>query len=150
MPPVVSYVAMASYTETMASTSTVGVTPSRYQTSGLPPLEPMDTSPPLTAEDLLMTAGVGRGARGWTPLWTPTTPGPRQPRPKMPHPQVPTPRRQGSTASTPYRQQVFLPQTAAPRQGATSSAAQSQGQERPAGEETGPRGRSSSHGPRDR
>ena len=106
----------------------------------------MDTSPPLTAEDLL-TAGVGRGARGQTPLWTSTAPGPRQPRPRMPYPQVPTPRRQGATALTPYRQQVFPPQTAAPRQGATSSAAQSQGRERPAGKETGPRGRSSSCGP---
>ena len=63
MPPIVSYVAMASSTETTASTSTIGVTPSRYQTSGLPPLEPMDTSPPLTMEELLLTAGVGRGAR---------------------------------------------------------------------------------------
>ena len=122
MPPVVSYVAMASSTETTASTSTIGVTPSRYQTSGLPLLEPMDTSPPLTTEELLLTAGVGRGARGWTPPWTPTTPGPRQPRPRMPHPQVPTPRRQGATTLTPYQQQVFPPQTTAPRQGATPSA----------------------------
>ena len=149
MPPVASYAAMASSTETMASTSAVGVTRSRYQTSRLPPLEPMDTSPPLTAEDLLLTAGVGRGASGWTPLRTPTAPGPRQPRPMTPHPQVPTPGRQGATTLTPYQQQVFPPQTATPRQGATSSATQSQGQERLAGKETGPRGRSSSRGPRD-
>ena len=101
-PPIASYVAMASSTETMASTSAVGVTPSWYQTSGLPPLEPMDTMPPLTTEDLLLTAGVGRGARGWTPLRTPTAPGPHQPRPRTPHPQVPTPGRQGATALTPY------------------------------------------------
>ena len=63
-PPIVTYAAMASSTETTASTSTVGATPSRYPTSGLPPLEPMDTSPPLTTEQLLLTAGVGRGARG--------------------------------------------------------------------------------------
>ena len=144
MPPVVSYVAMASSTETTASTSAVGVTPSSYQTSGLPPLEPMDTMPPLTTENLLLTAGVGRGTRGWTPPWTPTTPGPRQPRPRVPHSQVPTPGRQGATSSTPYRQQVLPPQTAAPRQGTTPSAAQSQGWERPAGKETGARGRSSS------
>ena len=108
-PPVASYVAMASSTKTMASTLAVGVTPSSYQTSGLPPLEPMDTMPPLTAENLLLTAGVGRGTRGRTPPWTPTTPGPRQPGPRMPHPQVPTPGRQGATSSTPYRQQVFPP-----------------------------------------
>ena len=149
MPPIASYAAMASSTETMASTSTVGAAPSRYQTSGLPPLEPMDTSPPLTTEELLRTAGVGRGARGWTPPWTLTAPGPRQPRPRTPHPQVPTPGRQGATAPTPYRQQVFPPPTPAPRQDATPSASQSQGQERPAGKETRPRGRSSSRGSRD-
>ena len=110
----------------------------------------MDTLPPLTMEQLLLTAGVGRGARGWTPPRIPTTPGPHQPRPRMPHPQVPAPRRQGATAQTPYRQQVFPPPTPAPRQSATPSASQSQGRERPAGEETGTRGRSSSWGPRDR
>ena len=90
-PPIASYVAMASSTETTASTSTVGATPSRPQTSALPPLEPMDTLPPPTMEELLMTAGVSRGTRGWTPLRTPTAPGPRQPGPRTPHPQVPTP-----------------------------------------------------------
>ena len=109
MPPVVSYVAMASSTETTASTSAVGVTPSSYQTSGLPPLEPMDMMPPLTTENLLLTAGVSRGTRGQYPPRTPTTPGPRQPRPRMPHPQVPTPGRQGATSLTPYRQQVLPP-----------------------------------------
>ena len=114
MLPAASYAAMASPTETTASTSAVGVTPSSYQTSGLPPLEPMDTMPPLTTENLLLTAGVGRGTRGWTPPWIPTAPGPHQNGPRMPHPQVPTPGRQGATSSTPYRQQVFPPQTAAP------------------------------------
>ena len=101
--PVVSYTAMASSTETPASTLAVGVTPSSYQTSRLPPLEPMDTMPPLTTENLLLTAGVSRGTRGWTPLWTPTVLGPSQPGPRMPHPQVPTRGRQGATSSTPYQ-----------------------------------------------
>ena len=136
--PAASYVAMASSTETTASTSTVGTTPLRYQTSGLPPLEPMDMLLPLTMEELLQTAGVGRGARGRTPLRTPTAPGPHQPRPRTPPPQVPTPRRQEATTPTPYWQQVFPPPTPAPRQDATPSASQSQGQERPAGEETRP------------
>ena len=149
MPPVVSYVAMASSTETTASTSTVGMTPSRYPTPELPPLEPMDTSPPLTTEQLLLMAGIGRGTRGWTPPWIPTAPGPRQPRPRTPHSQVPAPGRQGATAQTPYQQQVFPPPTPAPRQSATPSASQSQSQ-RPASKETGTRGRSLSQGPRDR
>ena len=148
MPPVVSYMAMASSTKTTASTSTVGVTPSRHPTPEMPPLELMDTSP-LTTEQLLLAAGVGRGARGWTPPRVPTTPGPRQPRPRMPRPQVPTPERQGDTAQTPYRQQIVPPPTPAPRQSATPSASQSQGR-RLAGKETGTRGRSSSWDPRDR
>ena len=72
-PPVMSYAAMASSTETIASTSTVGVMASRTSgTSGMPLLEPMETSPPLTTADLLLTAGVGRGTRGWTLPWAPT------------------------------------------------------------------------------
>ena len=71
-PPVASYAAMASSTETIASTSTVGVMASRTSgTSGMPLLEPMETSPTLTTANLLLTAGVGRGARGWTPPWHP-------------------------------------------------------------------------------
>ena len=149
MPPVASNVAMSSTTETTASTSAVGVTPSSHQTSRLPPLEPMDTMPPLTKENLLLTAGVGRGIGGWTPPRTPTTPGPHQTGLKMPRLQVPTPGRQEATSSTTYQQQVFSPQTAAPRQGATPSAAQSHGYERPACKETGARGKSSSQGSRD-
>ena len=106
-------------------------------------------SPPLTTEELLQTAGVSRGTQGQTPQCTPTAPGPRQPRPRMPHPQVPTPGRQEATALTPYRQQVFQPPTPAPRQDTTPSASQSQGQERLAGKETRPQGRSSSQGSRD-
>ena len=137
-PPVVSYVAMASSTETTVSTSTE-----------MPPLESMDTSPPLMTEELLRMAGIGRGGRGQTPSQTPTTPGLRQPRPRMPQPQVTTPGRQAATAQTPYRQQVFPPLALAPRPSAATRAPQSQGQEGPAGEETGTRGRSSSRGPRD-
>ena len=109
MLPTASYAAMASPTETTASTLAVGVTHSSYQSSGLPPLEAMDTLPPLTTENLLLTADVGRGLRGWTQPQIPTAPGPRQTRPMMPQPQVPTPGRQEATSVTPYRQQVFPP-----------------------------------------
>ena len=109
MLPAVSYMAMASPTETTASASAVGVTPSSYQTSRLPPLEPMDTMRCLTTENFLLTAGVGRGLREWTPPWIPTAPGPHQTGPMMPHLQVPTPGRQGATLATPYQQQVFPP-----------------------------------------
>ena len=60
-----SYMAMASSTETTASSSVAGVPPPRYPPPpGLPPLEPMDTLPAPTLENLLATAGVGRGGRG--------------------------------------------------------------------------------------
>ena len=150
LPPVTSYAAMASSTETTASTSTVGVTPSRTSgTSGMPLLELMETSPPLTTVDLLLTAGVGRGTRGRTPQQAPTAPGPCQPGPRVPPPQMPTPGGQGATTSTPYQQQVFPPSTPAPGQSAAPRASRSQGWERPAGEETEPQGRSSSRGPWD-
>ena len=147
MPPIASYAAMASATETMASASTGVAPPPGYPALPMPQLEPMETSLPLTMEELLLTAGVVRGGRGWTPPQTPTTPGLRQPRPRMPQPQEPTPGRQGATAQTPYRQQVILPPTQAPRSRATPSASQSQGRERPADEGIETRGRSSSRGP---
>ena len=150
MPPIVSYVAMASSTETTVSTSTVGAAPLGYPTSAMPPLEPMEMLPPLPREQLLLMAGIGRGGRGRTLPQTPTAPGLRQPRPRMPQPQVPAPGRQGATAQTPYQQQVFPPLTPAPRPRATPSASQSQGRERPADEETEARGRSSSQGPQNR
>ena len=146
-PPIMSYMAMVSSTETMASNSTVGMTLSRPLTPRLFLLEPMDMSSYPTPEELLRMAGVSRGSRGQTPQWTSTAPGPHQPGPRMPHPQVPTPGRQEATALTPYRQQVFPPPAPAPRQDATSSASQSQERERPADKETRPRGRSSSRGP---
>ena len=62
-PPTVSYVAMVSSTETTASTSAAGVTPPSYPPPGMPPLEPMDTLLAPTSENLLGTAGVGRGGR---------------------------------------------------------------------------------------
>ena len=62
---------------------------------------------------------------------------------------MPTPGGQGATASTPYQQQVFPPSTPAPGQSTAPCASQSQGRERPAGEETGPWGRLSSRGPWD-
>ena len=62
-PPAVSYAAMVSSIETMTSTSVAGVTPPSYPPPGIPPLEPMDTLPAPTSENLLATAGVGRGGR---------------------------------------------------------------------------------------
>ena len=64
MPPMMSYVAMASSTKTTASSSAAGVPPLRYPPPGLPPLEPMDTLLAPTSENLLATAGVSRGSRG--------------------------------------------------------------------------------------
>ena len=62
-PPTVSYVAMVSSTETMASTSAAGVTHPSYLPPGMPPLEAMHTLPAPTTENLLATTGVGRGGR---------------------------------------------------------------------------------------
>ena len=150
-PSVASYTATASPTETIASTSTVGATASRTGgTSGMPQLEPMETSPPLSTVNLLLTAGVGRGTGRQTPLRAPTAPGPRQSRPRAPTPQVPNPGGQGATASTPYEQQVTPPSAPAPGQSAAPHASRSQSRERPAGEETRSQGRSASRGPRDR
>ena len=76
-PLTMSYVTMASSTETMASSSVGRVPPLRYPPPGLPPvdLEPMDTLPAPTSENLLATAGVGRGSRGLRQPRTPTAPG---------------------------------------------------------------------------
>ena len=62
-PPTVSYAAMVSSTETTASTSAAGVTHPSYLPPGMPPLKAMDTLPAPTTENLLATAGVGRGSR---------------------------------------------------------------------------------------
>ena len=101
-PPTLSYSAMVSSTETTASTSTAGATPP----SRLPPRDPiaelMDTLPPLTTENLLATAGVGRGRKPQASPHTPTAPGLRQTRPQTPQQQAPTPGGQGTTQATPY------------------------------------------------
>ena len=108
----------------------------------------MDTLPPLTTENLLATAGVGRGRKPQTPLRIPTAPGLRQMRPKMPQQQAPTPGRQEATQATPYRQQVFPLKRPAPKLSATPSTSWDQGG--PAGEAGGAWGRSSSWGPQER
>ena len=147
IPPTVSYVAMVSSTKTTASTSVAGVTHLSYLPPGMPPLEAMDTLPAPTTENLLTIAGVGRGGRTWTQLLIPAAPGLRQMRPRMPQQQVPTPRRQEATQATPYQQQVYPPQRAAPKPSTTPS--DSQGREEPAREDEGTRGRSPSQGPQD-
>ena len=96
MPLMMSYVAMASSTKTTASSSAAGVPPPRYPPPGLPPLEPvpMDTLPAPTSENLLATAGVGRGGRGQRQPSTPVAPGLHQTRPMAPQQRTPTPGRQ--------------------------------------------------------
>ena len=110
-PPMMSYAAMASSTKTMASSSAGGVPLLRYPPPGLPPLEPvpMDTLLAPTSENLLATAGVGRGIRGLRQPRTPTAPGLHQTRPTAPPQQMPTPGRQETSQATPYQQQVYPP-----------------------------------------
>ena len=147
-PPTVSYAAMVSSTETMASTSAAGVTPPSHQPPGMPTLESMDMTLAPTMENLLATAGVSRGRKPRTQPRTPTAPGLRQTRPQTPQQQVPTPGGQEATQAMPYQQQVFPPQRPAPPPSTTPSA--SQDHEEPAGGGRGTRGRSSSRGPQDR
>ena len=101
---------MASSTETTASSSVAGVTPPSYPPLGIPPLEPMDTLLAPTSENLLATAGVGRGSRGQSQPRASTTPGILQMRPTAPQQWAPTPRRQETNQVTPFRQQVYPPQ----------------------------------------
>ena len=133
---------MVSSTET-----TAGVTPPSHLPTRDPAVELMDTLPPLTTENLLATAGVGRGSKPQIPPCIPTAPGLHQTRPKMPQQQAPTPGRQEATQATPYRQQVFPPKCPAPKPSATPSASRDQGG--PAGEAGGTRGRSSSRRPQE-
>ena len=147
-PPTLSYSAMVSSTETTASTSTAGVTPSSHLPPRDPAVELMDTLPPLTIENLLATAGVGWGHKPQTPPHIPTAPGLHQMRPKMPQQQAPTPGRQEATQATPYQQQVFPPKRPAPKLSATPSASRDQGG--PAGEAGGAWGRSLFRGPQER
>ena len=104
--------------------------------------------PAPTMENLLATAGVGRGGRTRADLRMPAAPGLHQTRPRMPQQQVPTPGGQGATQAMPYRQQVFPPRRAAPKLSTTPS--DSQGREELAEEDEGARGRSLSQGPQDR
>ena len=142
IPPKLSYSAMVSSTETTASTSTAGVTPPSHLPLKGPTIELMDTLLPPTTENLLATAGVGRGRKPRTPPCVPTAPGLCQMRLKAPPQQAPTPGQQEAMPATPYRQQVFPPKNPAPKLSATPSTSQDQGDL--AG---GARGRSSSREP---
>ena len=102
VPPTVSYAAMVSSTETTASTSATGVTPPSHLPPRVPAIEPMDTLPPPTMENLLATAGVSRGRKPQTPPQMPAAPGPHQMRPRMPQQPAPTPGEQEATQATPY------------------------------------------------
>ena len=82
-PPSLSYSAMVSSTETTASTSAAGVTPSHWP-PGTPALEAMDTLPAPTTENLLATAGIGQGHKPRVPPPAPAAPGLHQTRPKTP------------------------------------------------------------------
>ena len=116
MPPTMSYATMASSTETMASSSVGGVPPLRYPPPGPTPGDPppMDTLPAPTSENLLATAGVSRGSRGWrlpaAGPRTPTVPGPQQVPPPATQQWMPAPGRHEAGQVTPYRQQVYPPQ----------------------------------------
>ena len=141
----VSYAAMVSSTKTTASTSVAGVTPPSYLPPGMPPLEHMDTLLAPTSENLLATAGVGRGGRTQSQLRTPTALGIHQTRPTVPQQQVSNPRRQEMTQATPYWQQVYPPRCTTPKLSTAPST--SQGHEELAWEDEDARGRSSSRGP---
>ena len=142
IPPMMSYAAMASSTETTASSSVAGVTPLSYPPPGMPPLEAMDMLLAPTLENLLATAGVGRGGRIQSQPRTPITPGICQTRPTVPQQQVPIPGRQEMNQATPYRQQVYPPRRATPKLSTAPST--SQGHEELAREDEDARGRSSS------
>ena len=142
IPPTLTYSAMVSSTETTASTSAAGVTPPSHLLPRAPAIEPMDTSPPLTTENLLATAGVSRGRKPQTLPRMPAAPGLQQMRPQAPQQQAPTPGWQEATQATPYQQQVFPRKCPAPKPSATPSASQDHGD--PTREAEGARGRSSS------
>ena len=116
--PSSSYMAMVSSTETTASTSTAGATSSSHSLPRDPLGEPMDRSPPLTTENLLVTAGVGWGRRPRVPPNRPTAPGLCQMRPQMPQQPACTPGEQETRLATPYQQQVFPPKCPAPKSSA--------------------------------
>ena len=153
MPPMMSYAAMASSTKTTASSSVARVPPPRHPPPGLPPLElaPMDTLLAPTSENLLATAGVGRGGRGQRQPSTPTAPGLCQTRPMAPQQRTPTPGRQKASQVTPYRQQVYPSRHTTGVRMTTSkpstTPSTSQGCDEMARRSEDARGRSSSQGP---
>ena len=92
---------------------------------GPPPgdLAPMDTLPARSTENLLATAGVGRGWR--SPAvgpQTPTAPGPHQVQPSAIQQQMPASGRHEAGQATPYRQQVYPPWHPSGAQTATTKA----------------------------
>ena len=147
-PPTVSYVAMVSSTETMASTSAAGMAPPSHPPPGMPELEAMDTTLAPTTENLLATASIERGCRPRSQSRTPAAPGLHQMRPRAPQQLVPPPEGRGVTPAMPYRQQVFPPRRLAPPPSTAPST--SQDQRDPAREAEGTRGRSSSRGLQDK
>ena len=152
-PLMMSYAAMTSSTKTTASSSVGGVPPSSYPPPGLPPLEPapMDMLLAPTSENLLATAGVGRGGRGLRQPRTPTAPGLRQMRPMAPPQWMPTPGRQEASQATPYWQQVYPPRHTTGVRTATTQVSTAPSTSQGCGEmargSKGARGRSSSGGP---
>ena len=154
MPPTMSYTTMASSTETTASSSVGGVPPLRYPPPGLTPGDPapMDMLLAPTSENLLATAGVGRGGRGWrSPAagpWTPTVPGSQQVPLLATQQQMPTPGRHEVSQVTPYRQQVYPPRHTTGARMTTTKAntapSTSQGRDEMVRGNEGARGRSSS------
>ena len=141
-PPTVSYTAMVSSTKTTACTSVAGVTHPSYPPPGMPPLEAMDMLLAPTLENLLATAGVGRGGRTRSQPRTPTTPGIHQTRSRVPQQPVPTPGRHEATQVTSYWQQVYPPRRTTPKPSTAPNT--SQGHEELVREDEGTRGRSSS------
>ena len=121
MPPTMSYATMASDTTTTVSSHVGEVPPLRYPPPGPPPGYPvlMDTFPAPSTENLLATAGVGRGLR--QPR-TPTAPGPHQVQPTATQQQMPTPGRHEVGQATPYWQQVYPPRHTTGAQTATTKA----------------------------
>ena len=125
MPPTMSYAAMASPTETMASTPVGGVPPPGYPPPGLPPsdLVLMDMLLAPSTGNLLATAGVGRGWR--MPAAGPRTPtarGLHQVWPTANQQQMPISGRHETGLMTPHQQQVYPPPHTLGAQMATTKA----------------------------
>ena len=152
-PPTMSYMTMASSTETTASSSVGGVPPPRYPPPGPTPGDPapMDMLPAPTSENLLATTSIDRGSRGLRQPWTPTAPGLCQVQPMAPQQQMLAPGRHEAGQATPYRQQVYPPWHTSGVWTATTKASTipstSQGHDEMARGGKDARGRSSSQGP---